>query len=98
MATYVELHDLYNNSVLQHRIEVAIAVASESIRSEVDTTPNHAARVAWAKAALFNLQSEARRCMLIALAQNKANTTTQITNASDATLQTAVDSAVNLLI
>jgi len=96
MATYVDLRHLFSDAALANRIEVACIVAAETIRGESDQTANHANRLLWAQRA-FNAPKDAANKMVMAvLAANKSATVAQITGATDATLQAAVDAAVNL--
>lgn len=95
MATYSELVTASNNSALITRIAVACAVAAEKIRSEPTSTPNHVNRLKWAKTAFYDPTDAARGLIWCVLAQNRAAPLIQITGADDATVQTAVDSAVD---
>lgn len=98
MATYAELLDIATTGdALRRQIKVACVVACDAIRAEADATPNHAARLAWAKATLSNPDGAASQMVLAVLAQNRAATVAQITGATDAAVQTAVNAAVNLL-
>jgi hypothetical protein len=97
MATYAELLSMIDNEALFNKIRVAVWVAADTIRAEVDTTPNHAARVAWAKSAFANPDGAARILMPAVLAQNKAADLATITAATDAQVQAAVDAAVNTI-
>ena len=96
MPSYAEIYNLASNSDLIAKVTSAIAIAAEEIRAEDPITENHDQRVAWAVRALFNPDGEARKLMWILLAQNAAATTAQITGATDATIQTAVDAALEL--
>jgi len=97
MATYVELVGLAGSAdVLRQQIKMAIAKSALAITNEAAGTTNHAARLAWAKSALGNLDAEVARVTWYVLAANSAATVGQITAASDATVQSAVDQAVNL--
>jgi hypothetical protein len=98
MATYAELHSLIHNAEILNRIMAAVAILAEEIRTELPATANHAERMAWAKRALTNVDGTARGLMWIVMAQNKSFTVAQIEGASDAALQSAVDSAVQLLL
>lgn len=97
MATYNELLTLAGDSDLIARTRVACVVASYGVGIEVNTTPNHAARVEWSKRVFSNPEFEATRMLWILLAQNKDLTLTQIKAVSDADLQVAVSGAVNIL-
>lgn len=97
MATYTELVGLAGTAdALRQQIKMAIAKSALTITNEAPATTNHAQRLAWAKAALGNLDGEVGRVMWYVLAANAGATVGQITGASDATVQTAVDQAVNL--
>lgn len=96
MASYSDLKLVSVDPTFLDRVQVACIVASEQIRLEALATPNHDARVAWAKNVFLSPKGEAARMVWAVLAQNRAATLAQITGATDAQLQTAVDSAVNL--
>lgn len=96
MATYAELLSISENSTLKNKIRVAVIVAAEAVRTEVNTTPNHANRLIWAKSVFQHPNGEADRMLWAVLAQNKDLTTAQITSATDAQVQTAVNNAVDV--
>lgn len=48
MATYEQIAILQSNSPLLSRLRVAVTKFVTTVILEPDTTPNHAARVAWA--------------------------------------------------
>lgn len=96
MAAYVDLFALKNNSVLQDRILVAVAVAAEMIRTDESPPANEDQRLAWAGQAMLDPKAEAQRMLWAVLAANKDATTAQILDADDATLQSKVDDAVDL--
>lgn len=100
MATYAELLTIASTSsgeALRNRIRVGVVVAADVIRAEAPGTANHANRLIWARQALNNPDAEAQRMLWAVLAQNRAFTVAQITGADDATVQTAVNAAVDLL-
>jgi len=96
MATYVELAGLFTNNDLQLKIEVAITIAAEAVRSEVDTTTNHANRLLWAKDAFRDPRGMRDQMLKAMLAQNKTASTATILAATDATIQTAVEAAIDI--
>lgn len=98
MATYQEMYDLTHNQPLLQRVMAAVAVLAETIRGEAPTTTNHAERMRWAQGALRNVDGTARSLMWVVIAQSRTFTAAQIEGASDAAVQTAVNSAVELLI
>jgi len=98
MATYQELYDLTTNVPLLNKVATGVAILAEDIRAEATSVTNHDLRLAWAKRALFNVDGTARSLMWVILAMNKAATVTQIDTASDASIQTAVNAAVELLL
>lgn len=98
MATYAELLSIATtNDAFKQKIKVAVIVACDVIRAEPEATPNRTARLAWARATLQNPDEAAAQMVLAVLAQNRALSVAQITGASDADVQTAVNGAVNLL-
>jgi hypothetical protein len=97
MATYAELIQAPQNIGLQQRVFVATVVAAESIRTENPATANHANRMKWAKAVFTNPSHEADRMMWAVLAANKDAAIGAITGASDASVQTAVNNAIDIL-
>lgn len=96
MATYVELLELAQNESLRQRIMVACFVAAGTIREEADTVPYHEERRRWARSVFEMPTSDLSRMQWVVLVANKAYTKTQIENATDEAIQTAVDNAVNL--
>lgn len=98
MATYAELLTIATTSdAFKQKVKVACIVACDVIRTESDATPNHAARKVWARGTLNAPDAAAAQMVLAVLAQNRAATVAQITAADDATVQTAVNAAVDLL-
>lgn len=96
MATYTELYDLRANSALKNRIMIACIIAAEAIRTEAPATANHANRLLWAKAVFASPDAEAERMMMALIAQFNTNSIAQITGATDAGIQAAVDGAVDV--
>lgn len=96
MATYAELITASQNGVLTDKIKVACFIAAEVVRNESGATSNHANRLTWAKQVFGNPESESRRMVWAVLAQNQAATLPQITGASDAAVQAAVNAAVDV--
>lgn len=95
-ATYAELLLASENPALRNKVRVATVVAAEKVRVEAVNVPNHDLRLAWAKE-VFNDSSNGVTAMLWAvLAQNRAFDLAVILGADDATVQTAVDAAVNV--
>jgi hypothetical protein len=100
MATYAELLTIASTSTgeaLRNRIRVAVVVAADVVRAEAEATPNHAKRMEWARSVLQGPDAEAQRMLWAVLAQNRAFTQAQITGADDATVQGAVNAAIDLL-
>lgn len=96
MAIYTDLLIASENPTLNLKIRVACFIAAETVRNEVVTTPNHANRLLWAKNVFLNPGQESQRMLWAVLAQNKSFTLAQITGASDAQVQTAVDACVDI--
>lgn len=96
MAAYDELLLASEDAGFNKKVRVACIVAAEKIRVESTSVTNHAARVVWAKAVFADPVAEARRMSWAVLAQNRAFTYAQIVGASDASVQTAVDAAIDV--
>lgn len=97
MAEYSELRSLFDDASLINRTSVAVVIAAEVVIGEADTVPNHTQRVAWALTVLSNPTPDARKALKYILAVNKTATVADINTATDSTLQTEVDSLINLL-
>jgi hypothetical protein len=91
MATYKEIHELYSNSELLDRVQVAVVVTASAILAEATPSPE---RLVWAKAALNDPGSEGRRFLMFVLAANIGATVENIKTATDTAIQTNVDDAV----
>ena len=96
MASYTELLNASGNSELLTKIRVACIIAAEKVRTEDIATVNHAARLVWAKQVFENPEHESSRMLWAVLAQNRTFTLAQIIGATDATVQTAVDTAIDV--
>lgn len=96
MATYAELFDLRNDSALKNRVSAAVIIAAETVMNELDTVPNHANRLIWAKGVFANPGTESDRMFMAVLAANSDASVAQIQGASDAAIQTNVDDHIDL--
>lgn len=96
MASYAELLTLSESEALRNKVRVACVIAAEKVRVEAAAVPNHAARLVWAKAVYAAPDTVAQRMLWAVLAQNQAVNSTTILAATDATVQAAVDAAVDV--
>lgn len=96
MATYTELYNLMVNSDLANKVLSACVIAAEAIRNEAPATSNHANRLKWAKNVLRNPEGIRTPMLRAILGQNAAVTQANILNATDNTIQTNVNAAVDL--
>lgn len=92
MATYIELFNLRNNANLSNKIATASAIKAHAILAEA--LPS-AERKAWAENALSDPSSVVPQLIWFLLADNASATVGNITGASDSTIQTAVNDAVD---
>jgi hypothetical protein len=93
MATLLELYNLrFTSQNLKNRTVAAIAKAAQDVLNEDAGTANHAARVAWASAALADTPTMAERMMWGML----ANAT--IAAAGDAATDNDIQFVVNSLV
>lgn len=98
MATYQEILQAAENDVLNQKTRVAVIIAADFVRGQAGNPPaNHAQRMAWAARAIRDPITEGKRALWCALAQNAAASLATILAAPDATLQTAVNNAIDLL-
>lgn len=93
--TYDEMQTAFADVPLKGRVKVALIVAAEKVRLEDPrTTPRSEKRLAWAKLAFSEPDSQVPAVLWAVLAQNRALTLSAVTGATDAAIQTAVDNAV----
>lgn len=96
MATYAELLIASENETLRNKVRVACVVAAEVVRTELVSVTNHANRLGWAKSVFESPESVTQRMLWAVLAQNAGASLAAITGASDSTVQTAVNAAVDV--
>jgi hypothetical protein len=96
MATYDELLQAAADTGLINHVRVAVFVSATNIMTEATATTNHANRLLWAKTVFNDPAAAGAKMMWPVLAQNKTATLAAITGADDATVQAAVDAAVNV--
>lgn len=96
MATYTELFDLLATQSLKNRVAFAVMVAAQTVAIEPPATVNHANRLKWAAQAITNPAEVGIAMMRFLLATHRALTAAQIIAADDATLQTAINGAIDL--
>ena len=94
MATYIELRDLANDSVLRNRTDVAVIVAANNLLDGSETVD----QAKWASAVFSNPRSVSQKAFMAVLAVNKDALVADIRNSSDAQLQTNVDGVVPALV
>jgi hypothetical protein len=97
MATYAELLSASEDPGLKNKVRVALTIAAEAIRTE-GAVANHAARLALAKAISLAPAPYVDPMLRAVLAQNAAATLATILAASDATVQTAVNAAIDVFV
>jgi hypothetical protein len=96
MATYDELLLAAGNTALLNHVRVAVFVSATNIMTEAPATTNHTNRLLWAKTVFNDPAAAGLKMMWPVLAQNKTATLAQITGADDATVQTAVNNAIDV--
>lgn len=96
MATYAELLTAAGNAGLRDKVKVAVIVAAALVRAEAWDTPDHGARLNWAKRAFADPDTEATRMLWALLAEFRDSPVAAITGATDAQVQAAVNAAVAL--
>lgn len=100
MATYQEIIDCSGDSTLQTKVRAAMAIASEVVRTELNTVTNHANRLLWAKQNYSPTDANVKAMLLVALVQSQIATPSvtkaQLLAATDAAVQSAVNSAIDV--
>lgn len=96
MATYAELLTAAANAALRDKVKVAVIVAAAVVRAEDPNTPDHGARLNWAKRAFADPDTESTRMLWALLAEFRDSPIAAITGATDVQVQAAVNSAVAL--
>ena len=95
MAAYSDLRNLFNDSVLRNRTQVAIAVSAHNLSESATPTEDD---LAWVAKALSDTVGEGNKALKFVLAENKDASVGAIQGASDATLQSNVDLVVPALV
>ena len=97
MATYTELFELRQDSDLINRIAIAISIKAQVYIDGATPTTD---QLNWSAKVLppAGGRTEAEKLLQYLLASNNTATISQITGSTDATLQTAVDDAVDALV
>ena len=96
MAAYEDLRQLFGDSDLQNKTDVAVIISAETIRTEDAGTTNHVKRLLWAKAAFSNPRGKSDEMLMALLASNSTATVEAIQGVTDAALQAKVAAAVDV--
>jgi hypothetical protein len=104
VATYTELFQAGQNQELLNKVTVAAAIAADTIIQGNDTAdppwdqtaPQPANRRKWAKETLEDPTGAGRSLLPALIAANESATLAQITGATDAAIQSAVNVAVDI--
>ena len=91
MATYFDSRALFNDSALLDTVDAAVMVAANGLADSADYN-------AWHDIAFSDTNNEAKKALKGVIAANAGATVAQIQQASDASLQTNVDTVVDTLI
>lgn len=90
MATYTELRQQFSNDTLRNRVTVACVIAANSALANAPT----AAQQKFAEAVFSNPDAMGGKVLMAVLATNAASTLAQINAATDAQIQTAVNTVI----
>jgi hypothetical protein len=94
MATYTELRQQFSNDTLRNRVAVACVIAANGALTGTPTL----AQQKFANAVFSNPDSVGEKVLMSVLATNSANTVAQISAATDAQIQTAVNTVIPNLV
>jgi hypothetical protein len=95
MASYIELRNLFSDSDLGNKIDVAVMIAANELITSASPTVEGQA---WAAHVFSNPRVEGQKALMAVLSLNKDATVAQITGAADVALQTNVDLVVPSLV
>ena len=96
MATYTELNNESLDGNLYIKVKVACFIAASAVTAESSTTANHSNRMLWAKQVYESPDREATRMLWAVLAANSGAALSAIQAATDAQVQTAVSSNIDV--
>jgi hypothetical protein len=94
MATYIELRQLYVDTDLLDKVEIAVVIAANNLITGTETTADKA----WISQVLGSPRGEAEKALKIVLAKNAGATVETIQGASDSAIQTNVNTIVPILV
>tara|TARA_R110002096_G_scaffold202758_2_gene387492 strand:+ start:7765 stop:8067 length:303 start_codon:yes stop_codon:yes gene_type:complete len=94
MASYLELRRLFKDSDLSNKVITATIVYAQEL---LDATPT-ANDKAWAASVFSNPDSEGKKILMGVLAINKSATVVQIQAATDAQIQTNVNTVAPAMV
>jgi len=95
MASYQELFDLKRDSALRNKIAVACVKKAQTLMDGATPTAN---QITWSSNALENPIQMADKIMHYVIAANSTANANQISNATDAAIQSNVNAAADALI
>lgn len=97
MATLNELYDAFQNQTfesMRRKIEVALLIKAQAV---IGGSNQPAMRVAWAKSAIGDIENESRYLLKYLVAQYNAQSVATLASNSDATINAAVGTAIDVL-
>jgi acyl-CoA synthetase (AMP-forming)/AMP-acid ligase II len=86
MATYLELRELFKDSDLQDKVEVAAVIAASDM---LENTPSAAQKI-WAAAVFDNPRAEAKKLLMAVLADKKNASVSEINALTDNNIKNRV--------
>ena len=96
MAALTELRNLRSDVTMLQKVEGAVLIAADTIYNESAATTNHANRIIWAKQAMERPSGKTQAVWNAMLAANNTATVATILALFDSTIQTAVDTSIDL--
>ena len=94
MATYQEIREIWGNASndgLKAQVEVATVISAQAFLVSATASTDE---LKWASSVLSNPRGEAQKALMSVIAANKSVTVAQMQGASDAAVQTQIDSIV----
>lgn len=97
MATYAEIATINSDAAWQAFADKAMVAAIIKAHAVINATTPPITRLEWARSALANPRTAANDIVFYAIAANSGATIAQILSASDAAIQSAIDTAVDAI-
>lgn len=95
MLTLDDIYEIMRDQAFLGKVIAATWIAALAIQTEDPPPANHAERLAWAESVFQNPKAIAQRMLMALLVDHRQLTKTQVLEATDTTIETAVAGKVD---